>query len=52
LNASVAKLKTDVAALLAADAATQPAIDSAQASIDTFDAAVVAAVPVAPAPAA
>jgi cell division protein FtsB len=48
LNASVAKLQTDVAALLAAQPNVQPQIDAAQAAVDQIDATVVAATPTTP----
>lgn len=53
LNASVAKLSTDVDALIAAQGQRdQAAIDQAQAAVDAVDSKVVAATPAAPAPAA
>ena len=49
LNASVDKLKTDteayIAAVGAAKAAVQPAIDNAQVAVDAVDAEVLAATP-------
>ena len=48
LTASVAKLSTDVDALLASSANDQPAIDAAQAVVDAADAKVVAATPAPP----
>lgn len=50
LNASVAKLSTDVDSLIAAGANTIPqsAVDAAQAAVDAVDAKVVAALPAPP----
>jgi len=49
MDASVAKLKTDteayIAAVAAAKAGVQPSIDSAQAAVDAVDAEVLAATP-------
>ena len=49
LNASVAKLSTDVDALIAAQT-PQSAVDAAQAAVDTVDAKVVSATPAPPTP--
>lgn len=46
LNASIAKLQTDVGILIASKSqSNQAAIDAAQAAVDSVDAAVVAATP-------
>jgi outer membrane murein-binding lipoprotein Lpp len=43
LNAAVTQLSTDVDALIAANAAVQPAIDTATSAVQAVDAKVVAA---------